>query len=145
MFTQEKKKSGDTVGLRSQERNVIAKNTTIVGDIKSDGDFRIDGTLEGNLITRGKVIIGNSGIIKGTLTAKNADIEGTINGKLHLEKILAIRATANITGEVVVGKLSVEPGATFNATCEMRVVKVKDTIKLNGGEQAREQSKEAFK
>jgi len=145
MFTQEKKKSGDAVGLRSQERNVIAKNTTIVGDIKSDGDFRIDGTLDGNLTTRGKVIIGSSGVITGTLKAKTADIEGTINGKLHLDKTLAIRATAEITGEVVAGKLSVEPGATFNATCEMRVVKKKETILLHGGEQSREQPKKAFK
>ena len=38
------------------ERNVIAKNTIIVGEIKSDGDFRIDGTLEGNLIIKGNDI-----------------------------------------------------------------------------------------
>ena len=44
------------------ERNVIAKNTTIVGEIKSDGDYRIDGTLEGNLTIKGKVIIGAGGI-----------------------------------------------------------------------------------
>ncbi len=105
------------------ERNVIAKNTTIVGDIKSDGDFRIDGTLEGNLKTKGRVIIGSDGIVKGNVEATNADIEGEFSGNLKVEKTLTVKATANISGEVIVGKLSIEPGAAFNASCAMKAVK----------------------
>ncbi|CAI8359044.1 MAG: Uncharacterised protein [Polaribacter sejongensis] len=102
------------------ERNVIAKNTTIVGDIKSDGDFRIDGTLEGTLTTNGRVIIGLDGFIKGKVEATNADIEGKFSGELLLSNTLTIKASANISGNVVIGKLSVEPGAAFNAACEMK-------------------------
>ncbi len=102
------------------DRNVIAKNTTIVGDIKSDGDFRVDGTLEGTLTTNGRVIIGTEGSIKGKVEAKNADIEGTFSGNLLVSNTLTIKATATISGEVVIGKLSVEPGASFNATCAMK-------------------------
>ena len=102
------------------DRNVIAKNTTIVGDIKSDGDFRVDGTLEGTLTTNGRVIIGAEGSIKGKVEAKNADIEGTFSGNLLVLNTLTIKATATISGEVVIGKLSVEPGASFNATCAMK-------------------------
>ena len=102
------------------ERNVIAKNTTIVGDIKSDGDFRIDGSLEGTLITNGRVIIGAEGFIKGKVESSNADIEGKFSGQLFVSNILTVKATANISGEVVIAKLSVEPGATFNATCTMK-------------------------
>jgi cytoskeletal protein CcmA (bactofilin family) len=102
------------------ERNVIAKNTVIIGDIKSDGDFRIDGTLEGTLKTNGRVIIGVDGFIKGNVEATNADIEGKISGQLLVSKTLTIKGTAHISGEVVIGKLSVEPGATFNATCSMK-------------------------
>ncbi|MDG1226996.1 MAG: polymer-forming cytoskeletal protein [Polaribacter sp.] len=102
------------------ERNVIAKNTTIVGDIKSDGDFRIDGSLEGTLTTDGRVIIGTNGFIKGKVEATNADIEGKFSGELLVSNTLTIKATANISGNVVVGKLSVEPGASFNATCAMK-------------------------
>ena len=102
------------------DRNVIAKNTTIVGDIKSDGDFRVDGTLEGTLTTNGRVIIGAEGSIKGKVEAKNADIEGTFSGNLLVSNTLTIKATATISGEVVIGKLSVEPGASFNATCAMK-------------------------
>ncbi len=102
------------------ERNVIAKNTSIVGDIKSDGDFRIDGSLEGTLTTDGRVIIGTNGFIKGKVEATNADIEGKFSGELLVSSTLTIKATADISGNVVVGKLSVEPGASFNATCAMK-------------------------
>ena len=102
------------------ERNVIAKNTSIVGDIKSDGDFRIDGSLEGTLTTDGRVIIGTNGFIKGKVEATNADVEGKFSGELLVSSTLTIKATADISGNVVVGKLSVEPGASFNATCAMK-------------------------
>ena len=102
------------------ERNVVAKNTRIVGDIKSDGDFRIDGTLEGTLTTNGRVIIGTEGFVKGKVQCTNSDIEGKFTGQLLVSSILTIKATATISGEVVIGKLSVEPGASFNATCTMK-------------------------
>lgn len=110
------------------ERNVVSKKTKIVGEIKSVGDFRIDGTLEGNLKTKGKVIVGNSGFVNGNIEAFNADIEGEISGKLEVQKTLTIKASAKISGEVIVGKLSIEPGATFNATCIMRVLSEEEKI-----------------
>ena len=102
------------------EINVVAKNTAIIGDITSEGDFRIDGTLEGNIKTKGRVIIGVSGSVKGKIDAVNSDIEGKFSGDLLVQETLTIKATAIISGDVVIGKLSVEPGATFNASCSMR-------------------------
>ena len=102
------------------EINVVAKNTAIIGDIISEGDFRIDGTLEGNIKTKGRVIIGISGSVKGKIDAVNSDIEWKFSGDLLVQETLTIKATAIISGDVVIGKLSVEPGATFNASCSMR-------------------------
>ncbi|NCT10740.1 MAG: polymer-forming cytoskeletal protein [Flavobacteriia bacterium] len=101
------------------ERNVISKNTTIIGDIKAEGDFRIDGVLEGSLKTKGKVILGADAIIKGNVDALSADIEGFFSGQLKVEKTLTVKTIATISGEVTVGKLSIEPGANFNASCLM--------------------------
>lgn len=112
------------------ERNVIGKNTTIIGEIISEGDFRIDGYLDGKLQTKGKVIIGAEGKVEGSIEAQNADIEGKFTGNLRVFKTLSLKAVANITGEVVVGKLSVEPGAIFNASCEMKAEK-KEVIQLD--------------
>ena len=124
---------------RTMERNVIAKNSTFVGEITSDGDFRIDGILEGTLKTKGKVIIGVDGFVKGTIEATNAEIEGKFSGQLSIANILTIKATANISGDVVVGKLSIEPGATFNASCLMKGA-LKELNKSNETKQASEKT-----
>ena len=102
------------------EINVVAKNTAIIGDIISEGDFRIDGTLKGTLKTPGKVVVGKTGSIQGTLEGVNADFEGKFSGKLLLSETLSLKSSAHIEGEVQIGKLAVEPGATFNAVCSMK-------------------------
>lgn len=99
--------------------NRIEKNTVIKGDITSEADFRIDGKLEGNVKTSGKVVIGKDGLIKGKVECVNADIEGNFNGELYVSELLSLKNTAKIEGTVNVNKLAVEPGATFNASCSM--------------------------
>ena len=113
------KKRNDMADTTSQQ-NTIAKGTTITGDIISDGDFRIEGTVQGNIKTPGKVVVGKKGFINGTLKGAYADIEGKFARKLLLSETLTLRSTAHVEGEVEVGKLAVEPGATFNATCSMK-------------------------
>lgn len=99
--------------------NRIEKNTKIKGDIVSEADFRIDGKLNGNLKTSGKVVIGKDGYIHGKVECVNADIEGSFNGELLVTELLSLKASALIEGTVSVSKLAVEPGATFNAACTM--------------------------
>lgn len=100
--------------------NRIEKNTKIKGDIVSEADFRIDGKLDGNVKTSGKVVIGKDGYIHGKVECVNADIEGNFNGELLVEDLLTLKASAVIEGTVIVSKLAVEPGATFNAACTMK-------------------------
>lgn len=126
MFSDSKKAKSTTSGVNQQNR--IAQGTKIIGDLVSEGGFRIDGEIEGNVNTQGKVVIGPSGKIKGTLICSNADIEGKFSGTLKVSGILSLKSTAHVQGDVEVGKLAVEPNATFNATCVM-----KGTVKeLNG-------------
>lgn len=117
------------------ERNIIGKNSSFVGDIKSEGDFRIDGKVEGKIKTSGRVVIGKDGFVEGTIDCSNADIEGKFSGNLNVDQLLSLKATATITGDVVLGKLSVEPGATFNASCTM-----KGSVKALKNEQKREKT-----
>ena len=100
--------------------NRIEKNTKIKGDIVSEADFRIDGKLDGNLKTTGKVVIGSGGLIKGKVECVNADIDGSFNGELIVSDLLSLKSSAVIEGTVTVTKLAVEPGATFNASCTMK-------------------------
>jgi len=115
MFTEKTSKP-----TQSHERNVIGQNTNIVGDIKSEGDFRIDGTVEGTVTTSGRVVIGKQGKVTGKVTCKLAEIEGEFSGELIVNDVLTLKSTSKITGDVTIAKLSVEPGATFNATCAMK-------------------------
>jgi cytoskeletal protein CcmA (bactofilin family) len=129
MFS-DNKKGRDSLDASTQQ-NRIAQGTTIVGDIVSEGGFRIDGTIQGTLKTPGKIVVGKSGMINGTLEGTNADFEGRFSGKLKLSGVLSLKSSAFIEGEVQVGKLAVEPGATFNAICSMKGA-VKE---LNKGDQ----------
>lgn len=104
----------------TSQQNRISEGTVIVGNITSKGGFRIDGTIEGTVSTPNKVVIGKNGSVKGTLACKDADIEGVMGGKVAIDNLLSIKSTARIEGEVIVGKLAVEPGATFNASCDMK-------------------------
>lgn len=134
MFSDNKKDKNMVEGTSSQ--NIISQGTKIVGDFNSEGDFRVDGIIEGNIKTTGKVVVGKSGFIKGTLQGTDAYFEGKFSGKLSLSGTLTLKTAAHIEGEVVVGKLAVEPGATFNVTCVM-----KGTVKeMNKGGQQQRQS-----
>ena len=112
-------------------QNRINEGTKLKGDVSSTGFFRIDGIIEGNVKTPSKVVLGKSGYIKGTLTCENADIEGKFEGILHVSGTLSLRSTAVIEGEVVVGKLAVETGATLNASCVMQDGKPKTATLQN--------------
>jgi len=99
--------------------NLLAFGTEIIGEIKTDGDIRLDGKLKGNLTAQGKVVLGATGIIEGDITCKNALIEGKLDGKITVAELLTLNSTAKIHGEVITSKLAVEPGAIFTGTCKM--------------------------
>lgn len=125
MFETKSKSYTDLLG----KTNRIVEGTTITGEISSPADFRLDGHLVGNFRSKGKIVIGPAGSVKGDILCKNADIEGRFEGKIQVAETLNVKAKAIINGEVICGKLSVEPGAEFSATCVM-----KTTPKLIPGE-----------
>ncbi len=142
MFSENKKEKQMTEGTSNQ--NIIAQGTKMVGDFNSQGDLRIDGIIEGNIKTSGKVVVGKSGLIKGTLNGTDAYFEGKFSGKLALSGTLTLKASAHIEGEVVAGKLAVEPGATFNVTCVMKGT-VKEMNNGNGAQAQQQRKPEAGK
>ena len=117
MFSEKKTKEYDNPG---SSQNRINDGTILKGDVTSNGYFRIDGVIEGDIKTPSKVVVGKTGKIIGTLNCGNADIEGYVKGALDVEGTLSLRSTSKIEGEVVTGKLAVEQGAFFNATCKMK-------------------------
>lgn len=100
--------------------NLISQGTEITGDIKSTGDIRIDGVLNGNLVTKGKVVIGPTGRIKGEVECKNSEVSGVIDGKITVAQLLNLKVSSKINGAIITNKLSIEPGAIFTGNCSMK-------------------------
>ena len=118
MLDKKQKSDYDLLG----KTNRIVEQTTITGNIVCAADLRLDGELIGNITCKGNIVLGPKSKVEGNITCKNIDIEGKFNGKLVVEELLGIKKTAKISGEVTVGKLAIEPGAIFEASCEMKSV-----------------------
>ncbi len=99
--------------------NLIGVGTEITGDVSSNGDIRIDGVLTGNLYTKGKVVIGESGKVNGEVNCKNSDIEGLIEGKINVLELLSLKRSARIIGDINTNRLAIEPGSKFTGNCNM--------------------------
>ena len=99
--------------------NALTAGSKIVGNITADSDFRVDGLIDGDLNCTGKVVIGEAGKIKGTVSCANAEIMGMMEGKITCSQQLNLRTNGKINGDVHTKTLIVEPGAMFNGTCSM--------------------------
>lgn len=119
--------------------NIITKGTVIKGDVTSTGDFRLDGTLEGNIQLNGKLVVGDTGIVNGNILCMNANIIGTVNGNLSVKELLSLHATARVKGDILINKLSIEPGAVFTGKCCM-LDEVRKQQQLDAEQAAAEQA-----
>ena len=122
--------------------DVIESSTKIVGDIVSKADFRIDGVVEGNITTTGKVVVGKSGKISGKLNCSNADVSGSISGHIQISETLSLMSESYIQGDITTAKLSVEEGAQVDATIVMKTGK---QLKAVESERANDKKPEAEK
>ena len=107
----------------TQSINLIGNGTVIKGDIIANGDIRIDGTLQGSLNTKGKLVIGPSGSVEGEIICQNADVSGSIKAQIRVNELLALKSTAKLTGDIITNKLAIEPGAVFSGSCTMEATK----------------------
>ena len=121
--------------------NIITNGTVIKGDITATGDFRLDGTLEGNIQLNGKLVVGDTGIVNGNILCMNANIIGTVNGNLSVKELLSLHATARVKGDILINKLSIEPGAVFTGKCCM-LDEVRKQQQLAAEQAAAEEEKE---
>jgi cytoskeletal protein CcmA (bactofilin family) len=106
--------------------NLIGAGTVIKGDVKSNGDIRIDGSLIGSLNAKGKLVVGTTGIIEGEIICQNADFSGIIKASVTVTELLSMKASAKLNGDVITNKIAIEPGAMFSGSCSMNNATPKD-------------------
>jgi len=103
----------------SQSINIISEGTKIKGDVIANGDIRIDGELIGNISAKSKLVIGPKGKIEGQIICNNIEVSGFIKGKITASELINLKSTSQIVGDIIAGKLSIEPGAIFSGSCVM--------------------------
>lgn len=108
----EPKSSGNNTSL-------IGAGTSLKGDITSNADLRIDGTLTGNIYSTAKVIIGANGVVEGDISGQQADIHGKVSGTIKVKELLQLKGTSTVNGNIQAGTLQIDPSATFNGQCHM--------------------------
>ena len=118
MFTKNKTEMSNTTNNGSGA-TLIGAGTTLKGDIKSNNDLRIDGTVIGNINSNAKIIVGTSGVVEGDMMGNQADIVGKVSGNIRAKELLQLRGDSTVTGNIYAGKLQIEPTATFNGQCHM--------------------------
>ena len=99
----------------------ISTGTVIKGEINSPNDIRIDGTFEGKIVCKGRVVAGEKAVIKGDIVCENVDFWGKLEGCLYVKDTLTLKDTCTVTGDLHIKRLVVELGARFNGACKMLV------------------------
>lgn len=133
MFTSKNKsETMASIPASSPSATLIGAGTTLKGDIHSQQDLRIDGTVIGNIKSSSKIIIGQGGVVEGDLDSTQCDVNGKVNGNIRCRELLQLRGESAVTGNLYAGKLQIEPSATFNGQCHMGA----NIVEMGSNEQA---------
>ncbi len=95
----------------------ISAGTEVKGSFVTKSDIRIDGSFEGDLVTGGKLVLGEKASFKGSIICKSADIWGVVEGELTVKESVGFKSMASFTGNLKAGRISIESGARFNGSC----------------------------
>ncbi len=106
--------------------NLLGAGTIVKGNVTANGDMRIDGTLIGSILSKGKVVVGSTGIVEGEITCQNADISGNIKAQVNVTELLTLKSSSRLVGDIKTNKLAIEPGAMFTGSCKMESIGIKD-------------------
>ncbi len=108
-----------TSDVDTNSANLIQHGTEINGEIITSGNIRIDGKLSGTLDCKGKLILGKTGEIDGTIICGNAEVQGNLHANMRVNGLLSLKSSSKLLGDIVVTKLAIEPGAIFTGNCKM--------------------------
>ena len=97
----------------------ISSGTVIKGEILSPYDIRIDGTFEGKVQSKGRVVVGETALVKGDIICENIDLWGKVEGNIFVKDTLSLMEGCSVNGNLNIRRLAVELGSTFNGNCRM--------------------------
>ncbi|MBK7956657.1 MAG: polymer-forming cytoskeletal protein [Bacteroidetes bacterium] len=113
------KKEESAQAFNMQTMNTIGVGTSIDGNMMSDGDIRIDGKIKGNIVTSGRLVVGQTGEVLGDVRCQNGNLDGKVKGNIIVAEVLKLTKTASVDGVIKTQKIVVEEGAVIEAQISM--------------------------
>lgn len=108
------KKESNTEKFTSNSATLISAGTVLKGDVQSDNDLRIDGTIHGNVTSNAKIIVGPMGFVEGNIQGSQADVTGKVIGNISVKELVQLRTKSVVQGNITAVNLQIESGAAFN-------------------------------
>jgi cytoskeletal protein CcmA (bactofilin family) len=127
-----KEKNTTTEKSTSNSATLISAGTVVQGDLKSESDLRIDGTIKGNVTSSAKIIVGPTGFVEGNIQGSQADISGKVIGNINVTELTQLRTKSSVQGNISAVSLQIESGAAFNGQSIMAAGK--NVVHMNEGE-----------
>jgi cytoskeletal protein CcmA (bactofilin family) len=100
---------------RAAAPSIISSDLKIKGDLICNGDIQIDGTIEGDVVSR-SITVGEGADVRGSVSGEAVRICGAVNGQIKGTTV-TLAKTAKVVGDVLHQTLSIEPGAFFEGQC----------------------------
>ena len=139
MFNSKKKIETGNTGMIN---TIIGENSKIEGVLAASDPARIDGLLQGKILSKSSVIVGEHGVVKGDIKAAEILVAGTVYGNLTAEQRIELTETGRVLGDMVTKTLVIEEGASFKGSCTMEVVEEKKALeRVDIPEEITEESK----
>ena len=110
--------------VEDDESSVVGDAATIVGDLTSEGEIEVQGTVEGNIRSR-RVMVGEGGQVHGEIVAEAVDIRGSVQGPVVASSVSVAR-TARVIGHITHRELTIEPGAYLEGRRPWRLHPLED-------------------
>lgn len=106
-----------------EEENItlLAKGVLIKGEIRVEGTVRIDGRLEGEIHTKGTVVIGEDGVVQGTVSAGILVNSGKVKATVTASDRVQLLKTGVLIGEIHTPSFAMEDGAKFQGLSDMGI------------------------
>ncbi len=120
------KRKGDTIGMIN---TIIGGNSKIEGLLTAAESTRIDGLLEGKIMSESAVIIGEHGLVRGDIDAVEILVAGTVYGNLRAQERIQLTETGRVLGDIFTKTLVIDEGASFKGQCTMDVKEDPDAKK----------------
>ncbi|MDR0949789.1 MAG: polymer-forming cytoskeletal protein [Lachnospiraceae bacterium] len=98
---------------------ILGKEAEFQGDFHVKGSARVDGTVNGNVVVTGSMVVGTSGYINGNIDANTAIIGGEVFGNVTAAQRLELTGTAKVIGDISTKIIVIDGNAVFHGRCDM--------------------------